>query len=190
MRWIALLLFTASALSAGDIPPDKSKVNTPQTGMVMVATVNRVPVYLRNSQMQSPDAEKMIIRAIEGELIVQCEPSRDVSTGSPSLRSEIERAISRIYPSREVFDAMLESEGMTYEDYVYEQRRQMAWETFAVWIVDYDRLVEHRTAGRKISMEQMQRELTKEERAPAYRKKYWENFLINLKAAATIERLR
>lgn len=73
----------------------------------MVAIVNDVPVYVRRSRIEGPEREKSISRAIEGELIVQCEKPWGPDTGTPMLRVEIERKIARDYRSRKDFEAAL-----------------------------------------------------------------------------------
>lgn len=153
---------------------------------IMVATVNSVPVYVRHSQLDGTKNDQLISDAIEGELAVQCEPLFGISSGTETLRSELERKISEEYPNREDFHRELKNEGMTYEDYVYEWRRISALATFKAWILEYIKLGEARSEGKKTSIDEIKAAFSKEERSPEYRKKTWEKFIQDQKAKAQI----
>lgn len=145
--------------------------------MKMVATVDRVPVYVRASQLGGADEAAVIQKAIEGEIVVQCEPAFEINFGSEVLRSELERRISKTYPDREAFHTELEREGMTYEDYIYEQRRIAARDGFEAWALEYIKIKEARAEGRKPRMDKTQATLSEEENSVEHRRQVWLNFI-------------
>lgn len=177
MRWTSALMFLMFTA-------------TTQAGLKMVAIANNVPVYVRSSQLGGKHDNEIITRAIEGELIVQFEKPWGPDSGSPALRSEIERILPRKFPDRNDFNTMLKREGMTYEDYIYEQRRIMAWEAFQAWIIEYLAMREAAREERPFHLEKFQKAMSAEERSPEYRARIWSTFLSDLKANAHIERLQ
>ena len=155
----------------------------------MVAIANDVPVYVRSSQLDGKHDNEIITRAIEGELIVQFEKPWGPDSGSPALRSEIERTLPQRFPDRRDFDAMLKREGLSYEDFIYEQRRIMVWEAFQAWIIEYLAMREAAKEGRPFHLEKFQKAMSAEERSTEYRAKIWTRFLADLKAGARIRKL-
>lgn len=163
---------------------------TTQAELKMVAIANDVPVYVRSSQLDGKHDNEIINRAIEGELIVQFEKPWGPDSGSPALRSEIERILPQKFPDRNDFNTMLKREGMTYEDYIYEQRRIMAWEAFQAWIIEYLAMRKAAKEERPFHLEKFQKAMSAEERSAEYRAKVWTSFLSDLRANARIRRLQ
>ena len=153
----------------------------------LVAIVNDVPVFIRDSQLRGQDSAAIIDHAIEGELLIQLENAR--GEFADVLNEEIERRIDRDYPSVDAFEAMLARDGLGYEDYVREQRRLVVREAIESGIVEYLKIREAQKKRRPIRLEDIQNSLTREERSTAYRQARWGEFVAGLRSSARIQRL-